>query len=328
MKDIIKFINENITYIAILICLLAIWLIYVDYSKENEYEHMINNISSEIFHETIFKQNKKINFRCTIDGVNYYLAQIPVNSCEKQLDLECINSMIVLVPEKNMEVDLERYNRMLKSNVEICNMSRTIKCKNGLVQPRQGENEECEKEWEQCKIERNYIHDYMLEEVTKKDDKTRKYLFKGTSIPNLENSMDLTMLNQHLVYENGSSVMCGDSYLYGNGKTNDEHAEVIVSERITGKTGIIGAIPPIKVKLMFNTQAVIVGKDPNTGSPKYIRYPDKKAFTYIGLCKSTPTETFTCKHGSFEYKRICLVSESEKFTNENLVLEFDPIVVM
>lgn len=328
IKDIHDFVNKNITYIAVILCLIAIWMIYNEnIRREKNEEHMENIISSEIFNDKIVSQGKKINFRCNIDGVNYYLAQLPIQECEKLLDIECINYMMVLIPESTINSRLESYLKTLKTNMDICNATRVIKCKNNLIKPTEKKIAACETTWPQCIVNRYYIHDFNVSNVTKPDSTIKKYLFKGTATPDIDNATSPTMLNQHLVYDNGSDVLCGDMYTYGSLRSNDEYGEVIVSETVMNNTGIIGESPLIKVQLLFNTQGVIVGTNNITRQPKYIPI-NKKEYTYVGVCKDSKDIVYTCKSGSFEYKRVCLISENEKSLNNNLVLDFEPLIVV
>jgi hypothetical protein len=329
IKNIFDFVNKNIVYITIVICLLAMWMIYTEDIKE----HLtISDIKSENFSE-IVKQGKKINFRCTIDGVNYYLAQLPISECEKKLNIDCYNSVIVLIPEDIIKSQLDTYFKTIKSNVDICNAISKVKCLNKLEKPTQNEIDECSTPLKKCNVNRFFIHDFNVTDVTNitsdTDVKTRKYLFKGTCTPDTDNSTTPTMLNQHLVYNKAIPTLCGDTYAY-NGGSPKEHAEVIVSERVINNTGIIGGESPIKVQLLFNTQSVVVGKDPNTGEPKYMPWPannPRKEYTYVGICKDTDTETYLCKNGNFTYKRVCLITANDKSIDEKRVLEFDPIIV-
>lgn len=344
IKTLLDFIDKNIVYIAILICLLALWMIHAK-STENEKEYLTNTeTSSETFSE-IVKQKKKLNFRCTVDGTNYYLAFLPISECEKQ-NVDCFTSAIVLIPEDTINAQLDTYTKTVKSNIDICNTTFKIKCLNNLSKPTEEEINDCSQPLNKCNIDRFFIHDFNVSEVNNVNNDSnnsndnltaKKYLFRGTSTPNLDNSTTPTMLNQHLVYNKGVSVLCGDTYAYG-GKSPKEYAEVIVSmvptvPIVSEETSIVGSeasIAPIKVQLLFNTQSILVGKDKNTGFPIYTPWPPNnptKAHTYVGICKDTISNTYICKSGNFPYKRVCIVSSNEKALGEKTVLEFEPILV-
>lgn len=320
IKNIGNFVNNNITTITIIICMIAIWMIYD--IKVNKSEYMDGEITSDYFNTNVVKLGKKVNFRCSIDGVNYYLAQIPVAGCNKRVANDCINTAIVLIPENQINAQLEQYKKNVKTNIDICNSSRTIRC-NNIIASSGSKEKKCNTEWKQCDIDRFYIHDFMIEDVTKKKDKIKKYLFRGTSMPNIDGTIMPTMLNQQFVYTKGSNVLCGDTYLYDSGKSNNEFGEVMVSERVLDESE---NMLPIKLKLMFKTQAIIVGIDPKTKKETQTKL-NKKNYTYIGLCKNTETNKFSCKYGNVDYKRVCLVPKNETTLKNNMILEFEPIIV-
>lgn len=328
-NNIIDFININISYIAIVICLIAIWMIYNEKTNKNTEYLTIDNISSENFSEMV-KQGKKLNFKCNIDGINYYLAQLPISECSNKLDFDCFTSTIVLIPEDVINSKLSSYFKTVQSNIDICNATYKIKCLNNLpLNAKQTEVDKCSTKFAKCNVDRFFIHDFNVTYVTGDTDvKKRKYLFKGTSTPNFDNSTTPTMLNQHLMYNKAIPTLCGDTFAY-NGSTEKEHAEVIVAERVMDSGSIIGSNSEIKVKLLFNTQKVVVGKD-KKGLPVYMPWPANnptKEYTYVGICKDTKNINYICKSGNFSYKRVCLLTQSEVATDDKRVLEFEPIIV-
>ena len=328
IQNTIKFINKNITYITIFVCLIALWMIYKENYKNANKEHLVNDIKSDSFSE-IVKKKKRMNFRCNINGVNYYLAQLPLSECEKKLNIDCYNSTMVLIPEDVIKSKLNSYYETVKTNKDICNSSFKIKCLNKLMRPTEEEINDCSKEVKSCDFERFFIHDFEVKEVTNTEDSVRKYLFKGTSTPDIENSITPSMMNQHLAYDKAIPVLCADSYAYDYKKSIKEYAEVIVSEKVSENTGIVGANVPIKIKLMFNTRSVLVSKNQKTNLPVYTPWPPsnpKKSYTYVGVCKDS-ANLMTCKNGNMEYMRLCLIYPDEVNSESNTILEFEPILI-
>lgn len=350
IKKIINVINENILYITIIICVMAIWMIYVENLKNIE-EHLTNNsltikpnkpnevITSEIFNKIFVSQNKKINFRCTIDGINYYLANMPMSSCKTQ-SIDCYNSAVVLIPETDIQNQLDSYLKTIKLNTGICNYTYKMKCLDNLTNltnlsnsSNSAKTNNCDELQNKCNIDRFYLHDFKIDDVTGNDNKgndnIKKYLFRGTSIPNTKENGTIqpTMFNQYLKYDKNISMLCGDTYIYGSVNSPNEYAEVIVSEKIIDNVGIIKNHPEIRIQLLFNTQDVVKGVDPKTGLTKYIPWPGinpNKQYTYVCLCEN---DSYTCSDGFRSYKRICLLTANEITASNATILEFEPIIV-
>ena len=98
LSNIIKLIDQNISYITIIVCLLALFVMYTENKKKGCKEYLTNKPTSEKFSELI-KNNRKINLKCNIDGVNYYLAQMQLTECDKKMETDCYNNITVLIPE-------------------------------------------------------------------------------------------------------------------------------------------------------------------------------------------------------------------------------------
>lgn len=310
LSNIIKLIDQNISYITIIVCLLALFVMYTENKKKGCKEYLTNKPTSEKFSELI-KNNRKINLKCNIDGVNYYLAQMQLTECDKKMETDCYNNITVLIPETQINSELNKYNKMINENTKICNIS--LQTKHPEKYPL-GEN------INSCEIDRFYVHDFIVEEVTSKTDEIRKYLFKGTSIPNLDNSIHPTMLNQHLLNEKAINMLCSDNFAY-KGSDKKSNGEVIVHETI----GVDQT--DLKIKLSFNTQSILAQKI--NGVNSYKPWPldnPQKYVSYVGVCMDKNNMNFKCLNGPTEYKRVCLISVDE-INDDNKILEFEPILV-
>lgn len=314
IQNILTFVDTNINFITICVCILALLIMY---KENNNYykEHLTDEMTSNTFGELV-KKNKKMNFRCNINGINYYLAQLPISDCEKTSQLDCYNTIAVLIAENKINSALLDYEDTINTNIKKCNFDLHNKYPKKYSMGEQIES---------CNIDRFYIHDFNVTDVTNIANTTtinnniKKYLFEGTSVPNTNNSISPTMLNQHLLNEKIVPLLCGDSFAYKGSKLK-ENGEVIVSE--TKKNN-----GTITIKLIFNTSSLM--KQTVNGVDVYKKWPldnPTKYFSYVGVCNNESNYMFKCKNGNIEYKRLCLISGDNVNTN-NTILEFEPILV-
>ncbi len=332
IKKITNFFESNklISIVIIILILIAILNLFVDV---NEYMGSIsvNDTKCEQRSDVIFNQifgssNKLINLKCTIKGIDYYLANVPSDQCENIEDTDCSNTILVLIPASDIEAELKTYLSDIDVQSKTCNVGQHLKCIANLPQPTSEQSiKECDGPFGLCDYKRFFIHDFYVQNITQANtDGTMPpnvYMFKGVNnpqFPTLSNSYP-TMLNQNLSNDKAIPLLCGDAYQNVNFNVLKHYTGVSITESINDATSIVGQNPDITIKLSFKTKNLIQGKD-EQGKPKLIatfnKYgdPDTK-LVYVGvsnkICK--------LKNGK-SYSRVGLLDPLD--TN---ILSFTPI---
>lgn len=335
IEDIIDFFNKNQTYAALIVLVSVILLIYFyrKYCEQyNNSEHLsVVSTDSNNFNENFVGGGKKINLKCNVNGIDYYLANIPITQCDKtvQSEFTCQKSVLVLIPTQNVEDLLKAYLLNMQYNIEDCNDKAQKTCIRALpngINSTDDEKKTCDKTYPMCAGDpRFFIHDFEVQQLppdTTQCVAVNKYLFKGQI--SATGGQIPTLLNQQLMYTKNIPLLCGDSYAYGSNEAEKPYAEIIVSERQIDMGGIISDQHPIKIKIMFSKQKTI--QEEVDGK---LTWRIATVYYYLGLC---PDDTYTCaKIGGTStdpvYKRVCLISSENITTDGAKILEFDPILV-
>jgi len=329
-EQITDYLNEN-KYIGIIIVLaLAIIVLWIYNScsclvsesfDQGGQTCSCSPAQDETFYTQFVMGNSNlVNFKCTYKGTDYYLANVQLSSCSNQEHIDCTAAVLVLMPVSDVNTQLQQYLTNVQTDTTICNTTNKLKCLGGLTPPVSEEQEEvCMKPSQLCNSPRMFYHDFNVMQANSSSG-VRKYLIKGTAIPERNNVITPTLFNQNL-YDGATvkNLMCADTYSYS--PTNSpEFVEVMVIERLdsSGIASIVGASSQLKIKLKFNTKIYIPSKtgftalnDPTTGNPQ-------TKPTYIGICPD-----LTCNMTGSQYPRVCLYDDPF----DPNVLEFEPLLV-
>ena len=365
MNQIINFFNTNklIAVLALIIMVLITWHFYSKIYKFSAIENFsgangeekITSLqcspcklcplcpSDSKFDNLYVGRAKILNFKCTYDSKEYYLACVKVNSCsseENQIS-DCNNTAIILINKEDIESSLSDYMNSLSDNEAICNLKKKLACEK-IPNPNNLSEEEiikqCDVKYFDCIQKRMFIHDFVVTEATTTvssnkntnngDDNIRKkYLISGTAEPLLNGKSFATLLNQHLYNKLSQNLICGDNFLYGSDSNDNLNVEISIIEYNNSQNSdnIIGGLgPPIKILIKFNTQDSVVVVD-NVGkkivTPLYDKpnVPKIKS-TYLGISKDK-----TCQYNGKSYQRACLY---DILDGNNEVLYFEPIIVI
>lgn len=339
-----KKINNNpilgIVFIIISFCVFFYFLSGSEQTENIEKMDVVNNIFDNTFSSVLNSDNEKIiNFKCTLDGVEYFLANIqtpqdPNNLKSKNSpEIECGSTIMVLIPVDDINKSLDNYVNKLNIKMAICDFTEKVNCISRLPKMSSDSNKEtCNKLTPRCSHKRNFIHDFIIQKV-ENNSNPQKYIIRGTNEPSMGNSTTPTMLNQILFYDKGEPILCGDNYSYGNPTFKNEWAEVMVSERVINNSPIVGTNPDIKIKLVFKTQQILINTDNNTKKKTYLPWPVNKPnimTSYVGLCNYDDINIklpYISLNENTKYKRVCLISENLASTNPEKILEFTPLIV-
>lgn len=348
-KNIIDFFDNNQLLGVIIILFLIIvilWYIMNNHLCEcsNNNEHLTMTNTSQISHSlpqctssvdikfnaSFVGPNKLVNFKTVIDGKEYYLANVKLSECDTKQPEDCSGVAMVLIEKSDIDEMMKSYVKQMDIAKETCNADIKIKCTHNLPSSASEEDiQNCGKPHISCDQKRKFYHDFNVFDMSDptKASQTRKYIIKGTAVPNINDVSYPTMMNQSLYDNKNVNLLCGDTFNYGQPNLSKDHADVIIIERdVLNDGGIIrGTGNDIRVKFRFNTRDQLITHDKNGKkilSP--IMDPNdpmggvKKIGTYVGVCPQT-----TCVSNGRTYKRVCLYPD---IINPN-VLEFEPILV-
>jgi hypothetical protein len=279
---------------------------------------------------------KTINFKCTHDGVDYYLANMKTTDCTNTNtnNIECGNVVAILIPANDIKDLLSLYLKNIRVLKDKCNSNNKIDCLSIISDPNdENAKRACDKLYPVCENNRFFIHDFNVIKTNKPNadidavnSVRTKYIITGTAVPGIEGTIYPTLLNQQLYHDKNINLLCGDYYNYGTPSIPKEYAEIVVVEKdVTNTGGIIGGpLNAISIKLRFNTKIQAESKDA-TGKITYTPLMDNKGNpqlkqTYIGICTSNKT----CKLSNGKnYPRVCLYDD----ILDTNVLQFTPILV-
>ena len=282
----------------------------------------------ELFYKTYVGRTRIINFKCTYNGEDYYLANIPSSTCKNLGETECTQSVQVLIKQNDLKQQLSDYHRALHVQSEHCQLDVKLSCTSN-----------CDKQIDACNYAKDstFIHDFIVQDLgfTYGKDSSgatnsyRKYIVKGTTP--IDKASIPTLFNHFLNQTKNIPIVCGDS---GPSSSQNDAANIVVIETPTQNTGgIIGGLnSPIKIKLAFNSP-IMIGTNPapiidqNKGIAQY----GGKLYNtlYLGVCtsailpKSGQATCNTTGPQSLTYPRLCLYSD---ITDKN-VLDFEPVLV-
>lgn len=337
INEITIFFNKNPVFALVIIIALVYIMYYITQNNEPS-EHMDQILpqctinKDQHFNAQFVETNRVLNFKCNIKGVNYFLACVRMedyvaNNPDKKPD--CVKSMLILIPEKEIETMLENYMKDMRIAEQICNSTSNIKCKNSKKSSTDVEIESmCSDTYEECKLPRFFLHDFNIVDVSPPNaDFTttlRKYIIKGTAIPSLNGVSQNTMFNTFLINDEGINMVCGDVYNYGVPHLPKQYAEVIISEQVVGNSGgVVGSDSGLKVKIRFNSlQQIISSKNGMTVRTPIIDIhtgEKKTRAVYLGVCNNTQT----CSKGENTYPRVCVYDD----IHDPNVLDFSPSIV-
>lgn len=342
-EEIINFLNDR-PLVGILIIVIIIYLLidsHMTCNKKiscNKNEHLDGTVTNQTyllnnddkFNESYVGPTKTVNFKCTINNVDYYLANMKTTECTNITlgPTECTDAVMLLVNVDDINQMLVDYLKKININEQKCISNRKIDCIN--TASNDTDKKKCDIDEPSCKETRMFYHDFNVMQIFEKDFQNvagkRKYIIKGTSIPKFNGIKYHTMINQHLNYDKNINLLCADTYNYGNVNFPKEYAEIVVVEReLKNDGGIIGgAGVNIRIKLRLMTRVVISSAD-DTGKITYTPLMDntgkpRMKVSYVGICPNT-----SCKHANGKtYPRICLYDD---ILDPN-VLEFEPIQVI
>jgi len=342
MENINSFFNNKIVIIIILMIILfgIIYLFYsnvehfsADSSNTNSNE---NDITDKIFNQTFITNKKMLNFKCTYNGKNYYLVNMPVSSCQKQDNpvdkkptYDCTSSMLVLMETTELESGLANYLSELEIQQILCNTKKNLECKNKLPKPTLLQESStlspessslstvlspptqssCEEKYPDCVLPRQFIHDFTVKEYNKSDtDKStqRYYTMKGVSKPDMPPNISglPTIVSAYALGSYQVPILCGDNVSIVDAKLN------IIETVLPNNGGIVGGLlAPITIKMVFDTALSLKGNEVQVkGEPQILK-------AYVGACKNS-----TCNVSEKQYIRICLFTDK----NDPNILEFTP----
>lgn len=343
IKEITKFFNEKPIFGIILVILLLFTVYYI--SQPNTASEHMDQVTQPIlpkctisddqqFNAQFVKQSRILNFKCTIKGIDYYLACVKMsdyiaNNPNKTPD--CSQSMLILIPATEIQTMLNDpvngYLAQMKLAEDVCNSTLNLTCK--ATAQTDSAKSECSDTFSDCVLPRFFLHDFNVVDVTPSNADVsttlRKYVIKGTAIPALNGQSSATMFNTFLINEHGINMVCGDTYSYGAPNIPKQYAEVIIIEKTASNTGgVVNADPMMTVKIRFNALQQIISTDQN-GVTKRTPIVDtctgeqKVRATYLGVCNSTQT----CTRGANSYQRVCVYDD----IMDSNVLDFQPFVV-
>lgn len=336
MENINSFFNNKIVIIIILMIILF-GILYLFYSSVEHFSTDLSNtnendITDKIFNQSFIASKKMLNFKCTYNGKNYYLVNMPISSCQKQDNpvdtkpiYDCTSSMLVLMETTELESGLAKYLSDLQIQEILCNTKKNLECKNNLPKSTLSPDSpssptvlspstqsSCEEKYPDCVLPRQYIHDFVVTEYKKSDtDKStqRYYTMKGVSRPDMPPNISglSTIVSAYALGSYQVPVLCGDKVSIADAKLN------IIETVLPNNGGIVGGLTaPITVKMVFDTQLLIKGNEVQVkGEPQIIK-------AYVGACKNS-----TCNAGEKQYIRICLFTDK----NDPNILEFTPSIV-
>jgi len=319
---IIDFLNRK-PLVGIVIIVLFLTILVRMHNDKCKYEGFNNSSPSDMIDsqcvshlDDVFKQNyegpsKKVNFRCKIGDKIYYLANTPISDCKNmnqstgQIELDCNENALVLIPENEIDERLVSYKKKLETNKQICNAQKKILDDSN--------KQESKNDYPECYVTRQFIHDFDVMEYissTKKSGDKRQSTKKGVSVPKVDNTNNsYARISKDLYSTKNKLLTCGD---YG-GDIND--AKLSVVEKISNDMGgIIGGTKSyIVVNLFFEAHDTRNGyKLFNTdGTPKIKNL-------YLSACKD-----LKCKSNNVEYIRVCLTDNPI----DSSILDFEPAIV-
>lgn len=335
LENINNFFNDK-PILGVILILLLLWVVYYIYSGNFVFEHMdpvilpkctIND--DQQFNSQYVVQSKILNFKCTIGGIDYYLACVKMSDYTVQPPQDtdnprpdCTQSMLILIPTSEITTMLTQYVSDLNVAERICNSTLKIRCE----ADNQSDKSSCQDTYPSCKQPRMFIHDFTILDITPEhsDSMTlRKYIVKGTALPTLNGQSSPTMINTFLLGDNGINIVCGDVISYGSPNVPKQYAEIVISEKSTsGNGGIINNNSTLKVKFRFNALQQLMsdlnGVKKRTPIVDQCTGEQKTKPVYLGICD----QNRTCTKGSNVYPRVCVYDD---ILNPN-VLEFEPYI--
>lgn len=348
INNLSKFFNDNplISIVILILSIIIFWNIINTYTQSNYFikEPMTNiqpisncDINTDTnFNSGFVGENKLINFKCTYNGKEYYLATRNMSECQNRETDDCATSVLVLMDKNKIDFDVSKYLERLKMDYDVCQYTSKLKCINSLQSTTPSNvlaEEACNVKDPSCIQKRQYYHDFNVIELknTQPDinsPERRSYIIEGTSIPREKNTSFPTLINQSLYYDKKINLMCGDWYNYRDPLLNREYAEVVIVERkVPNNGGIIGGLDSgLRVKIRFMSQELIISTI--NGVTQYTPVIEKDVHSneeikmtahYLGVCKDK-----TCRSSTGEELiRLCLYPD---ILDKN-VLEFEPILV-
>lgn len=311
LNKIVEYLDRDkiVVLLLIILLLVVLWNMYSCIQIDEGFENTQTCIDhkDKKFKSQFEGSSKVVNFRCNIDGKDYYLTSMPVLSCEKsdEKDIDCANNTLVLIPADEATRNLEKYLLDLKTNEKICNASKKITCESS--QP--SDEKSCGSEFEECKPKRKYVHDFVItefiDENTKNKNGVRNYVIKGISSTD---SKDATNVYASNIMHDTTKYVCANREF----ADNDIKLIALDDQKVTNGGIIGGPENKFTVKLAFHYQKkfgkalAFDGSDPIMGT------------SYLSVCKNNK-----CKSGNSEYLRVCT---TENITDAN-VINFEPLLL-
>ena len=311
--------NKYVGYLIIFILLIIVIKLTVTY----KYEYYTNSEeSSDLFSK--YYANTNINLVCKIPGDDreYYLVNLKMDEYNTTTTTEkCNTGITVLMERKKIDEDLKKYDYDMETDKIICiEKNKAICIRSETTAP-----DSCAEEYQECTNKRNYIHDFHIQPILNSDTKLKSYYFRGTLIPQRNNSSEKIILNQFLYSTLNINKLCSDMSYYIDDETekhHEIHVDVISSDtsQITDNLQSSEIMAPdIKIKLYFYKNIIIPNgtgflqiRD-NNNNPTYEK-------SYIGVCESS--DKIKLSDGT-KVHRICLYPENQ---SDN-ILEFTPIII-
>jgi hypothetical protein len=272
----------------------------------------------QIFEPKFVGINKKIKFKCVVDGKEYYLVSMSIASsptCNGKANDQCKTNFLALMDTKTMEKNEKEYNANMNDKIATCEFSEKLKCKRQSEVKSEAEesneksNNKCVAEsLEKCTYPKRFNNEFSIYRSPNTDTKNPEFLIAGTGVPFNDSKAQLHLLNQY-----ASVVLFNDAVCMDLNDINDMPTKVSLvfteQKHVGGIHG--GDNKKISFKIKFNT--------PQFKDKKPIMENEKQSIKarYIGLCKDQ-----SCKTAESEYKKVCLL---ENAIDSN-VLEFQAIL--
>lgn len=347
LDQIANYFNNNplIAILLVILALVVIWSIYCKSCQSSEHldptisSDGLNNLpkcdpnTDQGFYKEYVGATKLINFKCTYNGKEYYLASVNMADCSNITpdDLkkapDCTNTTLVLLDKEDVDAQLKLYLSDIANDEKICVYTKNLEC-SSKVSSEEAKTQCFNEQHPECKAQRFFNHDFIVTEIIQQMTPSgvlprRKYIIRGTSKPLKNGSSIPTMINQHLFENNGINKLCSDSFAYGSDINKNNYSEIIVIEKPnTTQTSILGNGDSSTVNLAMVTHQFIEGTDPETKQPIIHKLYDvnnqlKTMLSFVASCDKA-----VCTLNGRDYTRVCL-------TNDQLstsILNFTPVL--
>lgn len=340
LDKIANYFNNNpiVAILLVLLVLIVIWRLFRGSCGKNEYLDptiSLNNLpkcdpnTDQEFYKEFVGSTKLVNFKCTYNGKEYYLASVKTTDCSnitpEQLSttLDCPGVALVLLDKLDIDSQVKQYLIDLENDTKICNFKKNLECTSN-----KSEESKCQSEYQECKSQRFFNHDFIVTEIIQQPTVTgipprRKYIIRGTAQPLRNGKSHISMLNQHLYEEQGINFLCGDDYAYGSDQSKNRYTELhIVEKPKTTQTNILGDDTNKFVNLIMLTHVFVEGVDPKTNKKTINHLYDQNNTPRLMTSYVSACEGKLCTINGRDYVRVCLQGDPLSLS----ILNFEPVL--